>query len=48
MKAMFLDLIGLRSEVWNRLFSNRLFSQGKEDNRLTKSMVIIGSTQDTC
>ena len=48
MEAMFSDLIGLRSEVWNQQFSNRLFSRDKEDNRLTESMVLIGSTQDTC
>ena len=48
MKAMFLDLIGLRLEVWNRLFSNRLFSRDKKYNRSTENMVIIGSTQNTC
>ena len=48
MEAVFSESIGLRSGVWNRLFSNRLFSRNKKDNGLTKNMVIIGSTQDTC
>ena len=33
MEAMFLDLIGLKSEVWNQLFLNRLFSRDKRYNR---------------
>jgi hypothetical protein len=44
MKAMFSDLIGLRSEVWNWLFPNGLFSQDKKYNRSIENMVIIGST----
>ena len=42
------DLIELRLEVWNRLFSNRLFSRDKKYNKATKNMVITGSTQNTC
>ena len=43
---MFLDLIGLRLEVCNRLFSNRLFSRKQEVQLVDKSMVTIDSTQD--
>ena len=45
MKAMFLDLIGLRSEVWNRLSSNQLFSRDKKYNRLAGNMVLISFTR---
>ena len=48
MEAMFSDLIGLKSEVWNWLFSNWLFSQDKRYNRSSENMVIIGSTQNIC
>jgi len=44
---MFSDLIGLRLEVWNRLFSNWLFSQNKKHNKVTENMVIIDSTKVT-
>ena len=46
MEAVFSDLIGLKSEVWNWLFSNRLFSRDKRYNRLAENMVIISSTQN--
>ena len=41
MNAMFSDLIGLRSEVWNRLFSNRLFSRNKKYNEATENMLSL-------
>jgi len=46
--VVFSDLIGLKLEVWNRLFSNRLFNGNKEYNKATENMVVIDSTQDTC
>ena len=47
-KDVFSDLIRLRIEVWNRLFSNRLFSQNKKYIEATESMVVTDSTQDIC
>ena len=38
---MFSDLIGLRLEVWNRLFSNRLFSRNKKYDETTKIWLLL-------
>ena len=48
MKAMFSDLIGLRTEVWNQLFSNWLVSRDKKYNRSAGNMVLISFTRDIC